>query len=81
MARGWESKSVEQQMDEAREHTAAPAHPLAPEETARKGEADALRMSRARVVQQLEACRNARYETMLRAALADLDARLAALEK
>jgi len=81
MARGWESKSVEQQMDEAWEHAAAPARPLTAEETARKGEADALRMSRARVLQQLEACRDARYEKMLRAALADLDARLAALEE
>lgn len=79
MARGWESKSVEQQIEESRAQAPQPQDAISPEEQRRRRERDDLLMSRARVVQQLDACRDPRYEKMLRAALADLDARLARL--
>ncbi len=79
MARGWESKSVEQQQDERRADAATTHEAISPEERARRAEVDTLMMSRARVVQQLENCRDPRYEKMLRSALADLDSRLSQL--
>lgn len=79
MARGWESKSVEQQQEERRNDSTAAGEKISPEEAARRTEIAALTMSRARVVQQLDTCRDPRYEKMLRAALADLDTRLAHL--
>jgi hypothetical protein len=75
MARGWESKSVEQQQEEAA--TAKPrGAPLTPEQTAREKKRQGLLLSRQRVLQQLEAASNPRHRQMLEAALADLDAQL-----
>lgn len=76
MARGWESKSVEQQIEEARAQAPQAQETISPEEERRRREREDLLMSRARVVQQLDACRDPRYEKILRGALADLDARL-----
>lgn len=80
MARGWESKSVEQQQEERRSDAAATHEAISAEERARRVEIDTLKMSRARVLQQLEHCHDPRYEKMLRSALADLDSRLAQLQ-
>ncbi len=80
MARGWESKSVEQQQEARRADAAAIHETISPEERARRAEIDTVKMSRARVVQQLEHCHDPRYEKMLRSALADLDSRLAQLK-
>ena len=74
MARGWESKSVEAQMEES--GAAMPAkksNETTPEELQRKQKKAELKLSRSRVAQQLEASTNERYTEMLRHALVELD--------
>lgn len=75
MARGWESKSVEQQQEEAATAKTRGA-PLSAEEAAAKNRHKGLLLSRQRVRQQLERISNPRHRQMLEAALADLDAQL-----
>lgn len=79
MARGWESKSVEAQMEESSTSTPANKKPLTPEERVRLQKKAALTLSRSRVAQQLEASTNDRYSKMLRLSLAELDRQLAEL--
>ena len=77
MARGWESKSVEAQIDMAEVHRAVPAGGIqTPEslEVIRKKES--ILLSRTRVVHDLESAQNPRYKAVLSKALADLDAQL-----
>ncbi len=78
MARGWESKSVEAQMESSEEKPTG--HPLTPEEAARQRDRESLRLARARVLQQLEVAREPRYVKLLQDALVDLEARLAKLK-
>ena len=76
MARGWESKSVEEQQSEA----TAPRprdRPLTPEQAAKQEKRIGLSLSRNRVLQQLGAARNPAHRQMLERALADLDQKLA----
>jgi hypothetical protein len=82
MARGWESKSVEEQIDMAeprRRKRSVPVKPQAvdPLDLIRKRES--LMLSRTRVVQELNTAQNPRYRELLGKALADLDAHLAKL--
>ncbi len=79
MARGWESKSVEQQQEErqAQPKGARPVVSAKQRECNRKREG--LALSRKRLAQQLEAASNPRHRQMLEAALADLDRQLASL--
>lgn len=76
MARGWESKSVEQQQEEAKEARSKKGKRLSPEEIAAENRRKGLQMSRQRIVQQLEAASNPQHRKMLEAALAELDAQL-----
>ena len=80
MARGWESKSIEAQIDAAEVYrhraflkNAPPAQEL---ETIRRKESIVL--SRVRVVRELQTAQNPRYKAVLNKALADLDAQLEA---
>jgi hypothetical protein len=77
MARGWESKSVEAQIDMA-EAGRTPVRLKAPNpkilEVIRKKET--ILLSRTRVVRELSAAQNPRYKAVLTKALADLDAQL-----
>jgi hypothetical protein len=81
VARGWESKSVEQQQAEAGEKAAPPRPPMTAEEAARCREKENFRLARRRVLQQIEASPNPRQRKMLEDALADLDQKLGQLEK
>lgn len=77
MARGWESKSVEAQIDEAENHRGAILENAPPPEMLeliRKRETIVL--SRTRVVRELQAAQNPRYKAVLNKALADLEAQL-----
>jgi hypothetical protein len=76
MARGWESKSVEAQQDEAAERNTSDKPRLTREAAARLHEKESLRLSVKRVVQQLEHTRDSRHRTMLEQALGDLERRL-----
>ena len=78
MARGWESKSIEAQIDMAEAQRAVPQakkHTAEMLEVLRKKEG--ILLSRTRVVRDLEAAQNPRYKVVLNKALADLDAQLA----
>jgi hypothetical protein len=79
MARGWESKSVESQQADAAE-AKAPHKRLTPEEVERLHQREGLVLSRKRISDQLETAKNLRHKQMLEAALADLDAKIAALK-
>jgi hypothetical protein len=76
MARGWESKSVEQQQAEALGTSGPAKKPRTPEEIRIQNQREAISLSRRRVLQQLDAAQNPRHREMLQAALADLDAQL-----
>jgi hypothetical protein len=73
MARGWESKSVEAQQEEAVAAKPDSGTPLAPEEIQRRQHRETLRLARARVLQQMQASHDNRYTEMLQKSLADLD--------
>jgi hypothetical protein len=80
MARGWESKDVESQVDAAEERARLAKLPkLAPEEAARNRERDSLELSRKRVLHDIETSKNPGYRATLEAALKHLDEKLAAL--
>jgi hypothetical protein len=78
MARGWESKSVEAQIDMAQVARAnAPmTTTLSPEALVQIRRRESLSLSRTRVVREMEAAQNPRYRAVLGKALADLDAQL-----
>ncbi len=81
MARGWESKSVEAQQDEATQESAKPRVKLTPEAAARSREREGLRLDRQRIVQQLENAKNPRHRELLSKTLADLDRKLSRLDE
>ena len=77
MARGWESKSVEQQQEEATSEHARKREALTPEQVGRSRRLATLELSRKRILHQLEAASNPRHRQMLATALVDLDAQIA----
>jgi hypothetical protein len=81
MARGWESKSVEEQQDAAsRERAARQAPPMSDAEKARAQEREGLRLARVRTMATLQTACNPRHRAMLKETLAHLDRELGALE-
>lgn len=77
MARGWESKSVEQQQEESRADSAKKRTPLLPDQIAQQRRRQTLELSRKRILQQIETASNPQHLQMLHAALKDLEAQLA----
>ena len=80
MARGWESKSVEEQQSEFSKASAEKKSSATPESRERAGAAQALRLKRARVVAQLRESQNTRFIELMQKELAYLEAELAKLE-
>ena len=81
MARGWESKSVESQMDEAESKRAASQRtPLTDAQIRVERERESLLLSRKRVLKDIESTTHPRYRQQLEAALQHLDRRLKELE-
>ena len=96
MARGWESKSVEAQQAEAGDWLSKSGSnksgsnksaanksdsKMTADEAARWREKENLRLSRQRVLKQLERSANPRYRQLLQNALADLDEKLLGLKE
>ena len=81
VARGWESKSVEAQQAEAGDKKARRGPAMSAAEAARWRERENLRLSRQRVLQQIEASQNPRHRKVLQDALADLEEKLKRLER
>ncbi len=80
MARGWESKSVESQI-EAVDEFAVPGPRLTPEQAERQREREGVLLSMTRLNRQIETSTNPRYTRMLKKALTELEAKLKALDK
>jgi hypothetical protein len=80
MARGWESKSVEQQQEEMAERRKAAGPVVSPEQRERERKRQGLLLSRQRLRQQLEVAQNPRHQQMLRQALAELEKQLSSFE-
>ncbi len=78
MARGWESKSVEQQQEEAAAQKVSHP-PLSAEQIARENRLRGLELSRQRTLQQLQTACNSRHRQMLEAALTELENQIQAL--
>jgi hypothetical protein len=79
MARGWESKSVEAQQDEAAARPSGEKLRLTREDAARLRDRENLRLSLQSVVQRLERSHDARHRVMLEQARADLERKMQAL--
>ena len=80
MARGWESKSVEIQIESAQTaRSIKNAVPLSAEELRIARERESLELSRKRVCHDLEAATNPRYREQLEATIRYLDGKIAEL--
>lgn len=79
VARGWESKSVEQQQAEVLSSSSEMKPRLTPEQFEQRRKRQGIELSRQRILQQLETTQNPRHREMLHAALADLDTQLSRL--
>jgi flagellar biosynthesis regulator FlaF len=79
MARGWESKSVEEQIELAAEKAAnlKSATIVNEAEAAKQRELESLQLSRTRVMQDMAAASNPRYREQLQRSLEFLDEKLA----
>jgi hypothetical protein len=80
MARGWESKSVEAQQAEVADKQAKIRPPLTAQQAMHQREQEVLRLTRNRVLQQLQGNLNPRHRKLLEEELADLDAKLRRLD-
>ena len=81
MARGWESKSIESQIESAESRrTQRASVRLTPEQTERQRQRESLELSRTRVLRDLAGATSARYRESLEAALRHLDEKLTALD-
>ncbi|MFZ0772800.1 MAG: hypothetical protein WAN08_15395 [Candidatus Sulfotelmatobacter sp.] len=76
MARGWESKSLEAQQDEAAGRSASAKPRLTREQAARLREHESLRLSLRNIVERLERSQNSRHCEMLQQAKADLERKI-----
>ncbi len=79
MARGWESKSVEQQQAEQSDRNQTVRAPLSPEEQKRNRQREGLLLSRERLHQQLKSATNPSRRRMLEQAISDLDRQILSL--
>ena len=80
MARGWESKSVEGQIEEfASNRRASSKERLTPEQIELQSQRESLLLSRKRVLHDIEQSHNPRHLKLLQESLAYLDAKLAEL--
>jgi hypothetical protein len=81
MARGWESKSVEDQMEaaETRRVEQKAADAVSTEQARLDRERDALRMQLTRIHRELEDARHDRHREQLEGAIKHLEAKLAEL--
>ena len=80
MARGWESKSVESQMEISQSDQKQTVHErLTPEAAAALRKKETLLLARAHLQHQVQASKHPRHREMLQNALRDLETQLADL--
>ena len=77
MARGWESKSVEDQIGAAQAEREARAEPhLSPQQREQKERRESLLLSRSQILSRLKAATNPRYRAQLKLALEHVEVQL-----
>ncbi len=76
MARGWESKSVEAQQEDAASEQSLKKPRLTREQADRLREKESLQLSLRNVLKQLEASSNPQHRDMLERAKSDLERRI-----
>jgi hypothetical protein len=76
MARGWESKSVEAQQEEAGNRPAESRPRMTPQEAALWRKRENLRLSRLNLLKQLETSQNPRHRQLLEETLRDLEQKM-----
>ncbi len=76
MARGWESKSVESQQEEAVANTAKQSKQLSAEELAARKRVAELGLMKKKLQHDLDAASNPRHREMLEKGIADLDQKI-----
>lgn len=82
MARGWESKSVEAQIEsKSSEFVSAPNKKRTPDQVQRSLAKRSLLAARAKVQHEIDATQNERYKALLTRSLHDLDNKIAGLDK
>ena len=76
MARGWESKSVDDQIHSAETRQQAIGRELTPDEREAASKRMTLTLSRTRILQDLQVACDPRHRAMLERALADVEEQL-----
>jgi hypothetical protein len=79
VARGWESKSVEDQIQSARDRKGQTQNLLTPEQLEVERKKDSLLLQRTRMLLQIEKCQDVRYRSTLESGLAYLETQLTGL--
>jgi len=79
VARGWESKSVELQQDDARSSAENDKPRLTLQQKEIESRKEGLRLSRSRMIEQIHSTENLRYRKSLEQALAALEQQIAEL--
>ena len=79
MARGWESKAVEDQIAASEERRSSPKSTLTPEERERESRRQGLLLSRAKIAGDLERARDQRHRAALQQALDYIDSQIKSL--
>jgi hypothetical protein len=79
MARGWESKAVEAQMEEAA-NAPNETPPASPDDPQKQHRRNALHLTRSHLTQQLQNTRSVAHRQMLHQSLRAIDEELATLE-
>ena len=77
MARGWESKSIERQIEDAVRDPNQSASPgPAPADVEERQRREGLMLQRARILQEIETARNPRYQELLKETLRHMENQL-----
>jgi len=80
VARGWESKSVEEQISERQSESKTPGKKKPnPREVEQRAKRESVRLARSRTLTALESAHSERYRALLERTLAHLDLELAKL--
>ncbi len=80
MARGWESKSVEAQIENKQDIIVTDVKTRTPDQIQHMIERRNLELARAKVAHELESSHNPRYAQMLRQSLSELDKKIAGFD-
>jgi hypothetical protein len=81
MAKGWESKAVESQVEDSKSAPRDRKAPQTADQIQAHRQREVLLLSRARVAGDLASSSDSRYRDQLTRALADLDAQISQLSK